>query len=140
MNSNNQNYTLDDLAIKQSITDAKILDEDDNFDLENWSIDDYRLCTNWNIVERNSWKLPGTEDERWYCTSWKTRGCIHVEDHNQSDYQGKAHVKHYQWFCKRRCCKICFEKWIAREANAAAKRIEEFARQTGMKPIHIVLS
>ena len=58
MNSDNQNHKSYHLAIKQSITDAKILDEDDDFDLENWSIDDYRLLTNWNISERNGWKLP----------------------------------------------------------------------------------
>ncbi|MGI0022899.1 MAG: hypothetical protein ACRD9Q_08575 [Nitrososphaeraceae archaeon] len=58
MNSRIKSHTLDDHAIQQSNTDAKIIDEDDDFDLENWSIYDYRLRTNWNIVEHNDWKLP----------------------------------------------------------------------------------
>lgn len=140
MNFRIKSHRLDNHAIQQSNTDAKIIDEDDDFDLENWSIDDYRLFTNWDIVEHNDWNLPGTKEERSYCASWKTRGCTHIENHNHPDYQGKAYVKHYKWYCKRRCCKICFEKWIAREANAATKRIEEFARKTGRTPIHMVLS
>src|SRR5437879_5025918 len=104
MNSDGQNHKSYHLAIKQSNDDAKIFDEDDEeFDLEDWSIDDYRLLTNWNIVEHNCWKLPGTEEERWYCASWKSRGCTHIEDHNHPDYQGRAYVEHYQWYCKRRC-------------------------------------
>lgn len=140
MNSESQHHKSYHLAIKQSNNDAKIFDEDDEqFDLENWSIDDYKLYTNWDINEHNGWKLPGTEKEKEYCASWKSKGCLHIEDHNHPDYQGKAYVGHYQWFCKRRSCKVCFEKWIARNANAETKRIEDFARQTGRTPIHVVL-
>jgi len=141
MNFRNQNRPFDDHAIEQSTTDANILDEDDiESDLENWSIDDYRMLTNWNTNEYSGWKLPGTEEEHWWCTSWQTKGCIHTENHNHPDHQGKAYVKRYQKFCMRSCCRKCYEKWIAREANAATKRMENFVKSTGKTLIHVVLS
>ena len=139
MNIKNKSYTLNDHAIQQSNSVANPFDEDDDSDLEDWTLDDYRFLTNWEMAEHNYWKLPGTEEGRGYCASWKTRGCTHIDDHNYSNHHGKAFVLHYQWHCKRRCCKICFEKWIAREANAATTKIEEFKKQTGQTPLHVVL-
>ncbi len=139
----NQNLTSYDPAIQQSNFNAKMLDEYDaecELDLENWEIDDYRLLTNWENVEHNGWNLPGTREENYWCGIWKTKGCVHVKDHNLPEHQGKAFIKRFQNFCYRSVCRKCYEKWLARAANAATKRIEKFAQDNKIKPIHVVVS
>ena len=141
MNFRNKNYRSHDHAIEQSNADAKTIDEDDiESDLEN---SEYRRL--WNVYQLEYKRVRRLEitwekEEHWWCTSRQTKGCIHTENHNHPDNQGKAYVKRYQKFCMRSCCKKCYEKWIAREANAATKRMENFVQSTGKTLIHVVLS
>ncbi|MGB6463680.1 MAG: hypothetical protein WBF38_05600 [Nitrosotalea sp.] len=51
----------------------------------------------------------------------------------------RVYIKHYQRSCYRPSCVECYLKWIARQANRATTRIEEYARRTGQKPIHLML-
>lgn len=130
-----------DPAIKQSNNDANSFEFVEEFDLDfsNWTIDDYRLLSNWETVEHNGWKLPATEEAHWWCGLWQTKGCLHVEDHNQPEHEGKAYAVRYQRSCFRPVCKTCFEKWLGRQSNVATRKIERYAKRKKATPIHLVL-
>lgn len=141
--STRDNSLHDDHAIWHSIDDAENFEEEDDFDLENWSLEDYMTRTNWNIIEHDNWRLGGTGEEKSYCADWTNRGCKHTEDHYKDDH--KMYVEHYQWHCKNRFCNTCFEKWIARGAESGQKMILAYMNKTRkmnalLRPIHTVLS
>ena len=56
-------------------------------------------------------------------------------------YGKKVYLKQYQRSCFRAKCKVCFVKWIGRQANRSTHRIEAYQKQNkGEKPIHIFFS
>ena len=99
---------------------------------------DTRYSSNWMLFEHNGFKLPGTEEPREKCGHWSWKGCLNVEAHTKNP--GKVFVKHYQWSCYRACCKVCIEKWLAREANSATYRLVKGIERDGGKVVHVVAS
>jgi len=97
-----------------------------------------RFSSNWMQFEHNGFKLPGTEESRPKCGKWGWKGCLNVEAHTKNP--GKVFVKHYQWSCYRACCKVCIEKWLAREANSATRRLVKGIERDGGKVVHVVAS
>lgn len=103
-------------------------------------VDEQKLQTNWDRVEYNGFRFPATEEPHCDCGMWRTRGCLNHAIHDILGYGDKIWVLQYQQSCYRPVCKICYLKWIARQANRAARRIEQFQKKTKWPPIHIFLS
>ncbi len=103
-------------------------------------IEEHQFLTNWKTIEHNEWKLPATNEPHCWCGIWKTVGCLNSESHAKLGYQNTVYVKQFQRSCYRGSCKICYRKWIAREANKATKRINTYSTLSAAKPIHVVLS
>jgi len=101
--------------------------------------EEFHFLTNWNEVNENGWKLPGTEEAHDWCGIWKTKGCLNVKGHN-SVYENKIFVKQFPMSCFRSVCKVCYRKWMGREANKATRRIEKFEEISGKQAKHIVVS
>jgi len=90
------------------------------------------------------WKLPATEEPLEHCQDWVYKGCL---NHKHQDHKGKTFVKKFQRGCFRASCSHCWlRKWLARESNRAARRIENFMRVKKShgfrepKPIHVIVS
>lgn len=102
--------------------------------------DEYRFLTNWETAEHDEWRLPATGDAHDWCGLWRSVGCLNIEKHKQLGFGDVVFVKQYQRSCFRPVCKICYEKWIGRQANRSTTRIQKYSEQTGRIPIHVVLS
>jgi len=102
--------------------------------------DEYKFLTNWETVECDGWGLPATAEAHDWCGLWRTIGCKDTEKHKLLGYGNVVFVKQYQRSCFRAVCKKCYEKWLGRQANRATRRVEKYAKGTGRKPIHVVLS
>jgi len=102
--------------------------------------EEHQFMTNWYVASQEGWHLPGTKEAHDWCGLWQTRGCLNVEGHKDSAYKNKIFVKQYQRSCYRPDCKTCFKKWIGRQSNRSTGRIDEFARRSGMRAKHILLS
>lgn len=102
--------------------------------------DKYRFLTNWKSFQCNEFTIPGVKEKHDWCGIWNTKGCLHVEDHIQSEHYGKIFVRQYKRGCFRASCEECYRRWQGRQSNRATRRIERFARKSGKKPIHIILS
>lgn len=100
--------------------------------------------TNWDDVEYNGWKLPATKPKKETCGNWKSKGCLNISNHPVK----MAWIKHYQECCFRAECGVCMWKWLDREANKVATRLEKcnnfanelFGNGFRYKPIHVVVS
>jgi len=103
-------------------------------------IDEHKLLTNWKEIEHEGWRLPAIKEPHYWCGTWKTMGCINTEFHNQMGFGRRTYVKQFQRSCYRGSCKVCYQKWIAREANKATRRIEAYSNLSKENPIHILLS
>ena len=102
-------------------------------------VDDYKFFTNWDILEFQGWHLPAIAEPHYWCGLWKTIGCLNVNLHEKLGKGGLIYIKKFQQSCYRPCCKICYLKWIARQANAATRRIEAYQKHPNQKPIHLIL-
>ncbi|MGI0026562.1 MAG: hypothetical protein ACREAD_01800 [Nitrosopumilaceae archaeon] len=100
---------------------------------------DYKCFTNWLTIERDGWKLPCTLDKYDWCGVWITLGCLKDKLHEMLGKGRHNYIKQYQRSCYRPSCMHCYLRWIARQANRATQRIEEYAKRTGQKPIHLML-
>jgi len=101
---------------------------------------DSRDSSNWNEVEFEEWKLPGTEEPHDWCGNWVWKGCMYSLDHH-AEHKGKIFVKHFQRSCYRASCQECVLKWISREANAVTRRLEKGLKQSKRKHvIHVIVS
>lgn len=103
-------------------------------------VEHQQLFTNWLTVADNDWRFPATEEPYDSCGLWKTTGCLNSKKHASLGYGDTTFVKHFQYSCYRPVCKICYVKWITREAKKATKRIEKAAKMLGMTPIHMFFS
>lgn len=100
---------------------------------------DYKCMTNWMTIEHDGWILPCTLEKYDWCGIWVTLGCLKDRLHEMLGKGRRNYIKQYQRSCYRPSCMHCYLKWIARQANRATRRIEEYARLTGQKPIHLML-
>jgi len=102
-------------------------------------VEEYKFLTNWETVEHQGWKLPSITDPHWWCGQFITRGCLNKEEHQRLGKGNLIYIKQFQRSCYRAVCKICYLKWIARQANNATRRIETYAIKSGKTPIHLIL-
>src|SRR3972149_647770 len=103
-------------------------------------VEEYKFLTNWDKVEYQGWHLPAVSESHSWCGLWKTVGCLQDRLHTKLGKGRVYYVKHYQRSCYRSSCKICYLKWIARQANNATKRIETYSmKNNNKKPIHLIL-
>ena len=101
---------------------------------------EFSLLTNWNIIEYQGWRLPAVLDPHSWCGIWTTLGCLNVRLHTKLGKRGFVYIKQFQRSCYRASCKTCYVKWIARSANRATRRIEQYCKEhPGKKPIHLIL-
>lgn len=100
---------------------------------------DHKCMTNWMTIERDGWKLPCTLEKYDWCGIWTTFGCLKDKLHEMLGKGKRVYIKQYQRSCYRSSCMECYLKWIARQANRATTRIEEYAKKTNQKPIHLML-
>jgi len=123
---NRRNHTLYDyhLAIKQTENDAKC----------------GRHLGNYDTIEKDGWHLPGTKEPGEFCGKWNRIGCINEEQHERLGFGRKDFVMQYKCTCKRADCRICVDSWIIRNADRAAKRIEKYAKDSGLPAFHLALS
>lgn len=66
-------------------------------------------------------------------------GCLNNHEHKRLGKGNRIYLKQFQRSCYRATCKMCYLKWIARQANSATRRIEKYQTKTGKKPIHLIL-
>jgi len=71
---------------------------------------------------------------------WQTLGCLNSQHHHKLGKGRRVYIKQYQRSCYRPACKVCYAKWIARQANVATQRIEKFKQESKREPIHLLLS
>lgn len=102
-------------------------------------VGEYKVLTNWEIVEYQGWTLPSVSEPHYWCGFFTTRGCLNVEAHKKLGKENFIYIKRFQRSCYRAVCKKCYLKWIARQSNNATRRIETYANKTGRKPIHLIL-
>jgi hypothetical protein len=88
------------------------------------------------------WSLPGHGKAYSHCGSWRSKGCLNVEEHNQQgiceNMAGKVFVRRYQWKCQRAECPTCYESWAGREAGKIEYRLRAAPKKR--RPIHLVVS
>jgi len=101
---------------------------------------DHQLGTNWDNIEHDGWRLPCIKEPHNWCGIWKTEGCLNRKEHEKLGKGNRVYVKNYQRSCYRGSCKMCYRKWIAREANKATRRIDTYSDLSKQKPIHVLLS
>lgn len=104
------------------------------------SVDEHKFLTNWEIVDHDGWKLIATKEQHYWCGIWQTLGCLNHEKHFQLGKGRRNYIKQYQRSCYRPSCRECYAKWIARQANVSARRIEAYFEKTKQKPIHLILA
>jgi len=102
--------------------------------------EEFHFLTNWNTIQQNGFCLPGTKEERDFCGLWQTKGCLNEKAHRRLGFGNKIFVKQYQRSCFRAVCKICYRKWMGRQANKATRRIEKYEELTGKNVKHIIVS
>ena len=88
------------------------------------------------------WALPGHGNAYADCGSWRSRGCLNVEEHNQEglfeDMIGKVYVRRYKRTCARAECPICYESWAGKEAGKIQYRLRMAPRKK--RVIHLIVS
>lgn len=96
---------------------------------------------NWFSIKQDGWDLPGREEPHDWCGSYYTLGCPKVEKHSHlPEAKGKIFIKRRQRFCYRARCERCKLKWMYREADKSAKRLEKYEKKSKKKLKHIVVS
>lgn len=97
---------------------------------------------NWNSITYKGWGLPGRSSPReGYCKSWYTLGCINLEGHHYDPLsRGKYYISRKQRYCYRPDCIDCHLKWMYRESDHAAKRLEKYEKLSKKKAKHIIVS
>lgn len=102
-------------------------------------VDEYKFLTNWNTIEHDGWTLPSIKEPHEWCGLWKTVGCLNVNAHQKLGKGRRIYVKQFQRSCYRAVCKICYLKWIARQASKATRRIDKFSELILKKSFHLIL-
>ncbi len=103
--------------------------------------EEMQQASNWPTITYKGWELPGREEKTTLCESWYTKGCTNLERHKgHPQAHGKIFIKRKQRFCYRARCERCKLKWMYREADAAARRLEKYEKISKKKAKHIVVS
>jgi len=102
--------------------------------------DKYRFLTNYKSFEHNGFTIPGLKEKHDWCGIWNAKGCVHTEDHNTPEHNGKIFLRQFKKGCFRASCEECWKRWQARQSNRATRRIEKYEKVSGKQPIHIILS
>ena len=88
------------------------------------------------------WGLPGHGEAYADCGSWRSKGCLNVEEHNQEGLlegmAGKVLIRRYKRTCARAECPTCYESWAGKEAGKIEHRLRMAPRKS--RPIHVVVS
>jgi hypothetical protein len=88
------------------------------------------------------WALPGHGEPYSDCGSWRSKGCLNVEEHRQQgmleDMAGKVFVKRYRRTCMRAECPTCYESWAGKEAGKIEYRLRAAPKKR--RPIHLIVS
>ena len=111
-------------AIKQSENDAKY----------------GRHLGNWDTIENDGWHLPGIKEPCEFCGKWIRIGCTNAEEHERLGFGRKNFVKQFKSTCKSADCREGVDGWVIRNADRAAKRIEKYAKESGLPAFHLALS
>jgi len=102
-------------------------------------LDDYlHEVGNFAEVDYLGYEMPGSDEEprHDWCGTWGTKGCLNSEKHPEE----KDFVKSYLKSCYSPLCPTCKNPWLYREAKAATKRIEYYAKKSGKHVKHLVWS
>jgi len=102
-------------------------------------VDEYKFLSNWLEAEFQGWTLPAIAEPHCWCGLYATKACLKNELHKKLGKGNLIYIKQYQNSCYRAVCKICYLKWIVRQANSATQKIEYYSKKTGKKPIHLIL-
>ena len=103
--------------------------------------EEMQQAPNWYSISYKGWELPGREEPKEMCESYYTIGCTNLKGHKDHPLaKGKYFISRKQRFCYRARCSRCKLKWMYREADAAAKRIEKYEKISKKKAKHIVVS
>ena len=102
-------------------------------------VDEYKFLSNWLDAEFQGWTHPAIAEPHCGCGLYVTKGCLKNELHKKLGKGNLIYIKQYQNSCYRAVCKICYLKWIVRQANSATQKIEYYSKKTGKKPIHLIL-
>ena len=95
---------------------------------------------NWFSIECAGWHLPATKEKHDWCGSWSYRGCLNMDGHAGTVYEGHGFLKTYERSCFRADCEYCFKKWLGRQSNKATRRTEQYEKNTKNRVKHIVIS
>ena len=95
---------------------------------------------NWNDVKFDGFTLPGINEQKETCNQFGIRGCLNSKEHERKGFGNKNYVHKFRMKCGDPKCIVCYEYWIARESKRAEKRIKQHMKNTGERPIHVVLS
>jgi len=101
-------------------------------------LDKYQFLTNWETIEFQGWYLPCTAEPHYWCGEWKRLVCDNVQEHIRLGKGNRVYLKQFQQSCYRSVCKVCYFRWIVRQANNATRRIEQYSHKF-RKPIHLIL-
>jgi len=107
---------------------------------ENEGEDKYRFLTNYKNFEYYGFTIPGIKEAHDWCGLWQKIGCVHAEDHINSEHKGKIFLKQYKRGCFRPACETCYNRWQSRQANRSSRRILKYEKMHKKSPIHIILS
>lgn len=92
-------------------------------------------------MQLDLWSLPGHGEPYHDCGSWRSKGCLNVEGHNQQgileDFVGKVFVRRYKRTCLRAECPVCYEKWAGKEAGKIEHRLNAWSFG---RVVHVVVS
>jgi len=103
--------------------------------------EEMQQAPNWSTINYKGWEQPGREEPTELCESWYTLGCPNLEGHRHHRLaKGKYFITRKQRFCYRARCSRCKLKWMYREADAAARRLEKYEKLSKKKAKHIVVS
>jgi hypothetical protein len=90
--------------------------------------------------------ITGSGQEMPSCGTWFTVGCLHGEDHHNTNLdgvnmEGKAVLKRRKTSCHRAVCPKCWEDWANREVHHGVQRLHSFTlKGRNLKPIHLTVS
>ena len=103
-------------------------------------VEEHKFFSNWDTIEHQGYRLPATGEAKDECGLWKTKGCLDVAAHKSSSFPNMIFVIQFLWSCFRPLCKVCYKKWLGRQANRSTRRIEAYENIHGKKAIHIIIS
>jgi len=88
------------------------------------------------------WLLPGHGNAYGDCGTWRSKGCLNVDEHVQEgifeDMAGKAFIRRYRRTCMRASCPKCYESWAGKEAGKIEHRLRNAPKKR--RPIHLIVS